>query len=585
MNKVISSLSLIIIGATAGVIGYSQFSSINSESGISAKDEPLYWVAPMDANYRRDKPGLSPMGMELIPFYNDGANDSPGTIKISPDVVNNLGVRSANVIVSNFSAQIDTVGYVQYDEDQLVHIHPRVEGWLDKLYIKNTGAEVKKGQPLYDIYSPELVNAQEELVLALDRNNRRLIRAAKDRLKALLVPDRAISKLIKTKIVQQNVTIYAPQSGVVDNLSVREGYFVKPGTMVMSIGSLDDVWVNVEVFERQTALVHTGDKVTMTLDYLPSRSWQGEVDYIYPTLDPKTRTVQVRLRFANPDRQLKPNMFAQVAINSVSDDDALIVPREAVIRTGNSSRVVLALGKGKFKSVKVKTGRSNENQMEIVDGLAIGDSVVTSAQFLLDSESSVSSDFVRMDHSSGPKKVVAEQVWTTAVIESVMPKMRMVTVTHQLIEEWDWPAMTMDFVVADDIDMKLFPVGATRLILISQNDNNQYIISNVNIPSSDSKGTTNNDMKSMKNMNDMKSMDNMNDMKSMKNMNDMKPMDNMNDMKSMDNMNGMKSMDNMNDMKSMDNMKDMKSMDNMKDMKSMNSKQKELSKKMMSKEG
>ena len=479
MNKLFSAI-LLMMGAAGGISVYAWFTA-NSSTSISPQTtaEPLYWVAPMDANYRRDKAGKSPMGMDLVPVYGGDDSDSPGTIKISPDVINNLGVRTAQVELTNFSDQIRTVGYVQYDEENLVHIHPRVAGWLDKLYVKNKGAKVTKGQPIYDIYSPALVNAQEDLVLALARNNRRLIRAAKDRLKALLVPPQAIKQLIKSRQVQQNVTIYAPQSGVIDNLAVREGFYVKPGTTMMSIGSLDEVWVNTQVFERQSALVKQGDKVSMTLDYLPGRSWQGKVDYIYPTLDPKTRTVQLRLRFANGDYQLKPNMFVQIVIDSVSDDDVLIVPREAVIRTGNSSRVVLALGQGKFKSINVKTGRSNATQMEIIDGLALEDLVVISAQFLLDSESSVSSDFVRMNHQTGPQQVVAQSVLTTGVVESLIVGHRMVTITHPPIEQWQWPTMTMDFIVANDVDISLLKIGSTQQIEITQADNNQYLITEV----------------------------------------------------------------------------------------------------------
>ena len=402
MNKALSTITLLIVGAAMGAVGFSQFGvASTASSAVSTATLPLYWVAPMDPNYRRDKPGQSPMGMDLIAVYDQpaGAKDSPGTINISPDVVNSLGVRTAAVEYRLFNEQINTVGYIGYDEDRLIHIHPRVEGWLDKLYIKNKGAQVVKGQPLYDIYSPALVNAQEELVIALERNNKRLIRAAKARLAALLVPKSTINQLIKTRKVRQNITIFAPQSGVVDNLSVREGFFVKPGTKIMSIGALDEVWVNAEVFERQASFVAVGNAVVMSLDYLPGQRWQGKVDYIYPTLDADTRTVQVRLRFANSDYALKPNMFAQIMIASDSDQ-ALLVPKEAVIRTGESNRVVLALGEGKFKSINVDIGRTNRHSIEIIDGLVAGDDIVVSAQFLLDSESSISSDFVRMNHNN-----------------------------------------------------------------------------------------------------------------------------------------------------------------------------------------
>jgi Cu(I)/Ag(I) efflux system membrane fusion protein len=302
----------------------------------------------MDADYRRDKPGKSPMGMDLVPVYaqETRAEDDAGAVEISPEVVNNLGVRTARVELRALQTRISTVGYVQYDQDRLVHVHPRVEGWIEKLYVKAAGDPVTEGEPLYELYSPQ-------------------------------------------------------HSGVVDNLNIREGFYVKPGTTLMSIGALDDVWVEAEVFARQAALVQVGQPVTMTLEYAPGRKWQGSVDYVYPSLDEQTRTLRVRLRFANSDLTLKPNMFAQVVIDVAQQGDVLQVPREAVIRTGDQDRVVMALGEGRFKSVAVALGRSDEQAVEILQGVELGDTVVVSAQFLLDSESSKSSDFKRMHSADG----------------------------------------------------------------------------------------------------------------------------------------------------------------------------------------
>ena len=289
------------------------------------------------------------------------------------------------------------MGYVQYDEDRLIHIHPRVEGWIEKLYVKASGDPVEAGQPLYELYSPQLVNAQEEYLLALKRDNPRLVEAARDRLLALQLAPDIVARLARDKTVHQTVTFYAPQGGVVDNLNIREGFFVMPGTTLMSIGVLEDIWVEAEVFERQAPLVAVGLPVTMSLDYLPGRQWRGQVDYVYPSLDEKNRTLRVRLRFANEDRILKPNMFAQVEIETDPVEDALVVPREAVIRTGGEDRVVLALGEGRFRSTAVELGRVGERDAEILGGLEAGDTVVVSAQFLLDSESSKRADLMRMD--------------------------------------------------------------------------------------------------------------------------------------------------------------------------------------------
>jgi Cu(I)/Ag(I) efflux system membrane fusion protein len=373
--------------------------------------EPLYWVAPMDPNYRRDQPGKSPMGMDMVPVYADeqgGADATPGTVRISPDVVNNLGVRTGLAQRQPLQNAIQTVGYVRFDEDKLIHIHPRVDGWVEKLYVKAEGDPVEQRQPLYDLYAPALVNAQEEMVLALQRDSTRLIEAAEVRLRALQLSSGVIKRLRQTQRVQQTITFYAPQSGVIDSLAIREGFYVQPGTTLMSIGALDEVWVEAEVFERQAAQVAVGAAVTMTLDYLPGRRWQGAVDYVYPALDQRTRTVRVRMRFANDDLVLKPNMFAQVSIQVRSDGEALVIPREALIRTGNMDRVVLSLGEGRFRSVVVTTGRSDDSRVEILQGLADGDEVVTSAQFLIDSESSKTADLKRIDHSAQPAMPIIE---------------------------------------------------------------------------------------------------------------------------------------------------------------------------------
>jgi len=455
--------SLVTYAATSFLGG----SSTPEMSTESAEEKPLYWVAPMDANYRRDKPGQSPMGMDLVPVYADGGSGTDsgvGTIKISPEVVNNLGVRTAMAEYKSLHTQVKTVGYVKYDEDQLVHIHPRVQGWVEKLYVKASGDPVKKNQPLYEIYSPELVNAQEEFVLALDRKNQRLIKAAEERLEALQISKAVINQLKKTRKVKQTITFFAPQDGVIDNLNIREGFFVKPGKTLMSIGQLQQVWVEAEVFESQSSEVKAGLPVTMSLDYTPGVEWLGKVDYVYPTLNPKTRTLKVRLRFENKNEQLKPNMFAQVIIHPMKDEKVLLVPKEAVIRSGSTERVVLALGDGRYKSVEVKVGRYDDQSAEILAGLDEGEKVVTSAQFLLDSESSKSSDFKRMNHPLEPVSMSsssASSVDVNGVINNIMIGHRMLNISREAIEEWDRPAATLDFMVNEDVDMGGLENGMT----------------------------------------------------------------------------------------------------------------------------
>ncbi|PKG81436.1 efflux transporter periplasmic adaptor subunit [Colwellia sp. 75C3] len=476
-----ASLIGLITGSALTFLAYSILmptdGTKNTNNNASSEKQPLYWVAPMDANYRRDKPGKSPMGMDLVAYYGgDGAgpDEGAGTIRISANVINNLGVRTVKAEVKTLHTQINTVGYVTYDEDRLVHIHPRVEGWIEKLYVKAIGDPVKKGQPLYNIYSPELVNAQEEYLLALDRKNSRLITAAENRLVALQLPKSIIRNLKKTRQVQQNIAFFAPQNGVVENLNIREGFFVKPGSTLMSIGDLSQVWVVAEVFERQANQVVQGTAVTMSLDYLPGKTWQGKIDYVYPILDPTTRTVKVRLRFNNENGEFKPNMFAQIIIHTSSDEKTLLIPKEALIRTGNQDRVVLALGEGNFKSVAVSVGRFDSENVEILSGLSAGEKIVSSAQFLLDSESSKTSDFKRMSHDPIPSTV-----WVDASIVSLMADHKMLTLAHDAIPAWDWPEMTMDFTALDSVDFSQLTAEMIIRVEIEKVSDSDYRIINI----------------------------------------------------------------------------------------------------------
>jgi Cu(I)/Ag(I) efflux system membrane fusion protein len=493
--RIVLLLIGIILGGVVTYFGIKFTSNMTDNKGVTdtkqVERKPLYWVAPMDANYRRDKPGKSPMGMDLIPFYKNegsGPDEGPGTIKISPSVVNNLGVRTGVVSYKVLHSKLSTVGYVSYDEDQLVHIHPRVQGWIEKLYVKASGDPVEKGEPLYEIYSPEMVNAQEELLLALDRKNDRLIRAAKYRLESLQISSSAINQLEKTKKVKQTVVFYSPKSGIVDNLNIRQGFFVKPGNTIMSIGTLKQVWVNAEVFERQASQIEIGDLVDMTLDYLPGKQWKGQIDYIYPTLDTKTRTIKVRLKFDNQNELLKPGMFAQVIIHGKNSAKTLVVPTEAVIRTGSSNRVVLALGDGSFKSINVKVGQFSDPYIEILSGLKEGEEIVTSAQFLLDSESSKTSDFKRMSKIGDEQastnmesmgKIDEPKEWAKATVVKVMLEDNAVKVTHSAIPNWKWPSMTMNFGVSDKIDITKFKKDMSMDIEITKTKNNRYIITDV----------------------------------------------------------------------------------------------------------
>lgn len=373
---------------------------VYAEKSVDAKTvqaKILYWVAPMDANYRRDKPGQSPMGMDLVPVYDKaGGPSDAGLVIISAAVESNLGVRTGVVVKDDFKIEVNSLGTVQANDDAVWQINSRVSGWIEKLYVRSVGTEVKKGQPLFDLYSPELVKAQESLFNAISLNRRALITSSQFRLKALGVSNGQIKKIIKSKKVLQKITVYAPQKGTISELKLNEGAFISPATQVIKAVDLDTVWVEVEVFAAQVSLVKIGDLASMRLDYFPGKKWDGEVDFIYPEMNAINRTLRVRLQFDNATGQLKPNMFASVTLTPEMNQTRLQIPREAVIYAGNMNRVVLALGNGHFKSVIVNLGLENKDSVEVLSGLVEGQKIVISAQFLLDSESSINADFERM---------------------------------------------------------------------------------------------------------------------------------------------------------------------------------------------
>jgi Cu(I)/Ag(I) efflux system membrane fusion protein len=406
MNKFTSTAIAVVIAVIVGIIigRFSGGSPVGLSTSVGDR-EVLYWKAPMDPNFRSDEPGTSPMGMDLVPVYADEVDGQPGVVSIDPTVINNLGVRTAKAERGPLSRRIETVGYVGYDEDTVQHVHTRVEGWIERLETKASGDPVAKGQLLFELYSPTLVNAQEEYLTALRSNNVLLRKASKERLTALGVNAAEIARIDKERSVRQRVRVTAESDGVIAHLGVREGIYVTPSTEIMSVAELNKIWVIAEVFERQSNWVKAGQHAMVTLDYAPGEIWHGEVDYVYPELDPKTRTLKVRLRFDNASRVLRPKKIAQDTIMGEDFGDVVHVPREALIRGGSVNRVVVALGEGRFRSQPVSIGIESGDRVEIRRGLSAGDEVVTSSQFLIDSESNIEAALARMnsdtDTSSG----------------------------------------------------------------------------------------------------------------------------------------------------------------------------------------
>ncbi|MFA0312360.1 efflux transporter periplasmic adaptor subunit [Vibrio splendidus] len=447
--------------------------SSGTGSAASSSDDPLYWVAPMDPNYQRDKPGLSPMGMDLIPVYADDlsvGSDKAGTVFIDPSVENNLGVKTAKVNFEALSPRIETVGYVAFDESTLWQTNVRAAGWVEKLYINAVGEKVNKGDVLFTLYSPELVKAQEELLSAYKTGRKGLIKGSTERLITLGVDKAQIRSITRRGKASQTIEIKAPADGVIASLNIREGGYLSPAQAVISAGPLDEVWVDAEVFERQAHWISSGSNAEMTLDAIPGKEWQGNVDYVYPILDPKTRTLRVRLKFFNPHGELKPNMFANIALKPISDDAVLTIPRSSVIHSGGMTRVVMSEGSGKYRSARIEVGREAGEKIEVLQGLEQGENIVTSAHFMLDSESSQSADLSRINGVEEQD----ETVWAKGEIADVMQGSRMATINHQPVPEWDWPGMVMNFTFAEGLDMADVKRGQVVDFEMMKTESGQY---------------------------------------------------------------------------------------------------------------
>jgi Cu(I)/Ag(I) efflux system membrane fusion protein len=449
MSKKLLTTGLLIAAIAVGIL-LGRFISFGSDSPTVESPEPeiLYWVAPMDPDYRRDQPGKSPMGMDLVPVYKEkDAESDPAIVSIDPAVVNNLGVRTAPAERGALARRVDTVGYVSYDEDTLQHIHSRVDGWIEVLAVKAAGDPVTTGQLLFELFSPTLVNAQQEYLAALNGGSSVLIDASRERLRSLGVVDTEIARLDRRRVASRLISVFAESDGYAAELGVREGIYVTPATEIMSLARLDPVWVLVEVFERQAAWIQAGQQAEVELDYLPGQSWQGTVDYVYPALDPHTRTLKVRLRFDNESQVLRPNMFARITIFGSETDPVVHVPREALIRGGVVNRVVKALGDGRFRAQPVDIGIESGDRVEIRSGINEGDLIVTSGQFLIDSESNIESALSRMDENASVS--LPRRVQIGAVVRGSDAAESKITLQHDSVPEWSWPAMTMLFDVSD----------------------------------------------------------------------------------------------------------------------------------------
>ncbi len=454
-----SALSVLALGlGLAGGIFAERLYLNPSEEAGSDGPEILYWVAPMDANFRQPGPGKSPMGMDLVPVMaGNEPSDDPAEVTLPSAEINAIGVRTAIARSSEIAGQIETVGYVAYDDHLTSHVHTRVEGWIEALNVRAVGDPVQKGDILFEMFSQTIGASSGDLVRAVEAGDPRILEAARGKLRSLGMSDDQIARIEDGGELARNIEVLAPQDGVVISLEAADGMFLQPDVRAVSITDPSDVWLIVDLFERDIARMTDNMRAVARFDHLSGRSIVGEIDYVYPALDATTRTLPVRLRLDNSEGLLKPGMFGNVTLIPETARTALTVPTEAIIRTGSAERVILKTGEGTFKPRLITTGlRDNFGEggrTEVVQGLAPGEEVVASAQFLIDSESALSAGLMRMAPTD------AEPARGSGALIALDREARMATIRHGALAALDWPAMTSRFALRSDIALDRLEIG------------------------------------------------------------------------------------------------------------------------------
>ena len=384
------------------------------EAGSTTEPEILYYRNPMNPSVTSPTPMKDSMGMDYVPVYAEGeSSDVVGTVKIDPVVVQNIGVRTAIAKSESISRTIRTVGRVDFNEERMARLHPKVQGWIEELYVDKTGETVASDDILLSIYSPQLVSTQQEYLLALNNlaalgespfeeireGARDLVKSSRERLQFLDVPEHQIEELETSREIKKSIHIHSPVDGTVLRIGVRQRQHVTPQ---------QELYMLADIYENEIPWVNVGDEVEMTLTSVPGKTFTGEVAYIYPYSEAKTRTTKVRLVFDNPDLLLRPDMFAEVKILSDTREKSVVVPSEAVVRSGGNPQIFVVREPGKFEPRTVRLGVESGGRVEVLDGVSDGEEVVTSAQFLVDSESKLREATAKMMDALKGEDIQAE---------------------------------------------------------------------------------------------------------------------------------------------------------------------------------
>lgn len=436
----------------------------------------LFYRNPMGLPDTSPTPKKDPMGMDYIPVYEGEQESTLGSanlIRISTDKVQKLGVRVEAASTQALNKTVRAAGRIEPDERQTFTIAPKFEGYVERLYVNATGQPVGKGQPLFDVYSPELVSAQREYAIAsqgvdslksaseeAQRGMRELADSSLSRLRNWDISDEQITALTQSTATRRTLTLRSPVSGIVTERKAVQGMRFMPGEMLYQVTNLASVWVIADVFEQDIGQIRTGAKATVRINAYPDKQFSGAITYVYPTLKSETRTVPVRVELSNPHGLLKPGMFAQVELPVDSKRSVLTVPTSAVIDSGTRQIILVQVQEGRFDPREVKLGARSDDRIEVLEGVRDGEMVVVAANFLIDAESNLKAAIGGLGHSghgaAASKGGSAESKTTASVghraegkIEDIDTKSGSLTIAHGPVSTLKWPAMTMEFKVAN----------------------------------------------------------------------------------------------------------------------------------------
>ncbi len=443
------------------------------------KSEPIFYRNPMNPAITSPVPAQDEMGMDYIPVYADDSSDSSdepsGTVKIDPVVVQNIGVRTVTVEQRDLVKQVRATGRISIDESRMARIHPRTEGWVEHQLVSRVGDPVRKGDELVQIYSPQLVTTQQEYLLALDnlaalkdssyvdirQGAQEMVDSSYQRLRLLDMPEHEIKLLKRSGKISRAVSIESPFDGVALTVGVREGQYIMPKTELYMLADLSKVWLLADVYEYELPWISIGDIASMKVTGMEGHHFQGTVSYIYPYAESNTRTVKVRVEFDNPDGLLKPDMFADMTIGADARPGAIVVPTEAIVRSGSREQVFVVRGAGKFEPREVDLGYSSDGWVEVTSGLRAGEQVVNSALFLIDSESKLREATAKMMEVSQAEPASDElSLDGMSMGDLSMDSMSMESMS---MNDLSMDSMSMDQPSMDDLSMDSISMDAASM--------------------------------------------------------------------------------------------------------------------------